>query len=56
MKRQHKILFRNAGKSIRKQLHELAKHPKPFHVMSATIPRPIVLKRCDGSRVIYDGP
>lgn len=56
MKKQYKIMFKGASKSLRKMLHDLSKHPEPFNVMSRYVAKPDSITRADGTIVPYTGP
>lgn len=56
MKKQYKIMFKDAPKALRKTLHKLSKHPVPFNVMSRYVEKPDFIVRADGTRVAYTGP
>jgi len=61
MKKSDKIMFKGAGKSLRRMLTQLAnpssedRKVKPF-MMTNDISRPKFVTRTDGKHVAYEGP
>jgi hypothetical protein len=51
-----KIMFGNESSSIRRQIHELCKHPKQRLMHLKEIPRPKYVTQTNGVRVKYEGP
>ena len=56
MKKSTKIIFHAASKDLRRQLHQLDRHPAEFMRMTNLIPRPDFVVQTDGKRVKYTGP
>lgn len=51
-----KLLYRNESKDLRKQMHELDRHPKQRVMQLQEIPRPRYVTLLTGERIKYEGP
>lgn len=51
-----RIAYRNESKSVRKQIHDLVKHPQPRLMQLKEISKPRYVTLTNGQRVKYEGP
>lgn len=56
MKRSSKLMFAGCGRSLRRELHELDRHPAPRFRMDHIVPKPRFVRLADGRTVEYAGP
>jgi hypothetical protein len=52
----HKVLFREASREVKRELHELARYPQPRLIQTSLVSRPKRVTLCDGRTVDYVGP